>query len=70
LNRSPDASTVKRWLDCPIRGSWKALKIKADTILARDKWLAQLLNDPGARRMFRHTALKNAPPVMRNNEKQ
>jgi hypothetical protein len=30
---------------------------------------AQLLNDPGARRVFCHTALKNAPPVMGNNEK-
>jgi len=30
--------------------------------------LAQLLNDPGARRVFCHIALKNAPPPMRNNE--
>src|ERR1039458_7533640 len=34
---------------------------------ARER-LAQLLNDPGARWMPRHVEVKDAPPVMRNNE--
>jgi hypothetical protein len=29
--------TAKTRLDRPIRGSWKAMKIKADAILARDR---------------------------------
>src|SRR5579863_181115 len=33
------------------------------------KRLAQLLNDPCTRRMARHLTLKNAPPVMRDDEK-
>lgn len=34
----------------------------------KGKGLAQLLNDPRARRMPGHVAVKDAPPVMRNNE--
>src|SRR5579859_5107640 len=34
------------------------------------KRLAQLLNDPCARRMTSHLTLKNTPPVMRDDEKQ
>jgi hypothetical protein len=30
--------------------------------------LAQLLNDPGAGRVFGHIAVKDAPPIMRNDE--
>ena len=42
LNRIPDVLTVtdvltvKSQLDRPIRASWKAMRIKADVILARD----------------------------------
>jgi hypothetical protein len=34
--RSPDVLTVKSWLDRQIDASWKAVKTKADVILASD----------------------------------
>src|ERR1017187_1474517 len=36
LNRSIDILTVKSYLDRPTRARWKAMKIQADGILARD----------------------------------
>ena len=38
LNRSPDVLTVKSSLVRPIGASWKAMKIKADVILARHSY--------------------------------
>jgi hypothetical protein len=37
LNRSIDILTVKSYLDRPTPARWKAMKIQADGILARDK---------------------------------
>ena len=36
LNRSIDILKVKSYLDRPTRARWKAMKIQADGILARD----------------------------------
>src|ERR1035438_7783123 len=47
LNRSIDILTVKRYLDSPTRAHWKAMKIQADGILARDNSLLMWLADPG-----------------------
>jgi len=46
--------------------------IKDQVAGSRVVWecLAQLVNDPGARRMFGNVAVEDSPSVMRNDEKQ
>ena len=39
LNRRIDILTVKSYLDRPTPARWKAMKIQADGILARDRYL-------------------------------